>query len=272
MSIVIQGGPRPLFIISRVTALIFARDAYVKGFAASVVEHHARGVRLDRTAFFPGDAIQPCDQGLIWWPTGRVAIDVVEPSEAGPIHRLGGVDRAGWPPVGTPVQGELDWPRRHLLMRARTALRLLEAILRLEQRATLVGCSIGVGELRVELHVEPSTANLATDLEAAMRREVAASRAVRLGRPGEGRTRRPLRDSEMTTGAPADGSPRPIQIAGFDPLTDDGLFVANTRHIGHIRLLDEAEIGAGRRRLRLAVEDPPPHRTHAAAADPTPDR
>jgi misacylated tRNA(Ala) deacylase len=47
------------------TELLYQTDSYLKEFTAQIVEVDAeqRGVRLDRTAFYPGGGGQPHDLG-----------------------------------------------------------------------------------------------------------------------------------------------------------------------------------------------------------------
>ncbi|HVF74840.1 MAG TPA: hypothetical protein VM938_07310 [Acidimicrobiales bacterium] len=72
------------------TQLLYLRDAYLSSFSATVVETRDDAVALDRTAFYATGSGQPNDTGVL--------------------------------AVNEAVTGELDFVRRHALVRAHTAL------------------------------------------------------------------------------------------------------------------------------------------------------
>src|SRR5687768_17310766 len=99
------------------TELLFSTDAYLRTFQSDVAEidEQRRRVALRRTVFYPGGGGQPHDVGVLQWDGGRA--DVVAANREGPYvwHQL--ADDAPVPDPGAEVQGEIDWDRRHLLMR-----------------------------------------------------------------------------------------------------------------------------------------------------------
>ncbi len=105
------------------TELLYAFDAYLKEFDATVAAVRDGAVILDRTAFYPTGGGQPND-------TGRLAADgrewrVVDVKKQGPdvLHRLeAGADA---PAPGIRVRGAIDWERRYALMRHHSALHVL---------------------------------------------------------------------------------------------------------------------------------------------------
>ena len=114
------------------TELAYLADipsAYVRTFRARVAALPPGAVVLDRTFFYPTGGGQPSDRGTISGPDGR-AFEVEEVTKSGVtvVHRLrlsGPVARSL--PVGTEVQGELEWARRHRHMRLHTAQHLVSA-------------------------------------------------------------------------------------------------------------------------------------------------
>ncbi|HYK93442.1 MAG TPA: alanyl-tRNA editing protein [Thermoplasmata archaeon] len=106
------------------------RAAYERRFTAHVVALPPGAVVLDRTYFYPAGGGQPCDRGELRTAEGAAlpVVDVVK-SGGSVIHRLGrGTSgRAGALRVGAPVEGEIDWERRHLHMRLHTAQHLVSA-------------------------------------------------------------------------------------------------------------------------------------------------
>src|SRR4051794_14333126 len=101
------------------TDLLYLRDAYITTFTATVtgVEPDARRVALDRTAFYPTGGGQAHDTGTI---NGVPVVDVRKEGDE-VWHTVDGDP----PAVGATVAGEIDWDRRHQLMRTHTALHVL---------------------------------------------------------------------------------------------------------------------------------------------------
>ena len=104
---------------------LFSTDAYLKMFEATVVDRDETGhrVALNRTAFYPGGGGQPHDVGSLTWDGGGAPVVAVKTE--GPLiwHVL--APDSPLPDPAAPLQGELDWERRHLLMRTHTALHML---------------------------------------------------------------------------------------------------------------------------------------------------
>src|SRR5215472_7622350 len=108
------------------TELVFRDDAYARSCPARVSAVDARGIRLDRTVFYPTGGGQPGDTGKLVLASGA-AIDIVDtikgekPDEVIHVPAPG----MGWPEVGAEVAAEIDWSRRNRLMRMHTCLHLL---------------------------------------------------------------------------------------------------------------------------------------------------
>jgi misacylated tRNA(Ala) deacylase len=111
------------------TELLFRDDGYLRSCTATVVGVDARGIRLDRTVFYPNGGGQPGDMGSLRLASGETvtiadAIKGDGPDEV--IH----VPSPGSPALapGAEVTAEIDWERRHRLMRMHTCLHLLCAV------------------------------------------------------------------------------------------------------------------------------------------------
>lgn len=98
------------------TRLLYESDPYLARFDATVEKVNGDWVALDRTAFFPGGGGQDMDAGWIG------EFEVAEVKEHGEIwHRV--PEHAF--EVGERVEAEIDWDRRHDLMRGHTGEHLL---------------------------------------------------------------------------------------------------------------------------------------------------
>jgi misacylated tRNA(Ala) deacylase len=235
-----------------VTDLIYHNDAYVKGFPATVAASGPDGIVLDRTAFYPGGGGQPYDQGTLRWD-GQVA--AVESMKRGPVHLL--AEGAPLPPVGATVQGELDWARRHALMRAHTALHILCGVIWRDYGAPVTGGSMDIGQARMDFELERMTADFAAGVEAKVNAEIAAAREVRVRvLPREEAFAIPDLIRTKINLLPAGiEEVRTVEIVGLDLQADGGTHVANTIHVGRVRVVGHESKGKINKRLRIAIED-----------------
>src|SRR5450432_3501180 len=86
---------------------------------ATVVSSAPEGVVLDRTIFYARGGGQPGDTGRLWWEGGDVTITDTVKGEGETILHLP-ADGQSLPAPGTVVSAEIDWDRRHKLMRMHT--------------------------------------------------------------------------------------------------------------------------------------------------------
>src|SRR5262245_5317714 len=96
--------------------LLFREDAYARSCPALVTAVDERGIRLDRTVFYPMGGGQPGDVGLLRRADGGMVeiVDTVKgvaPDEVVHVPVAG----AALPAVGEAVTAEIDWARRHRL-------------------------------------------------------------------------------------------------------------------------------------------------------------
>src|ERR1043166_4026693 len=102
-------------MLAMATDLLYLRDAYLTTFAATVTGVDGQRVALDRTAFYPTGGGQPYDTGRL----GEARVVEVRKEGDQVWHTL--ADDGPVPSVGDTVEGEIDWNRRHQLMRTHSA-------------------------------------------------------------------------------------------------------------------------------------------------------
>lgn len=129
---------------------IFERDAYAKQCDAVVVSADAGGIRLDRTVFYAMGGGQPGDQGVLRLEDGAEIeiIDTRKGDGPGDILHIP-AEGAAPPPVGAKLVAEIDWQRRHRLMRIHTCLHLLCSLV----DWPVTGGQIGDGRGRLDFDV-----------------------------------------------------------------------------------------------------------------------
>jgi misacylated tRNA(Ala) deacylase len=138
-------------------------------------------VVLDRTVFYPGGGGQPPDRGLLLrasdgrsWTvraarkSGGDIVHALEPAEGGP------------PTVGDIVSVDLDWARRHALMRTHTALHALCGVVWRDYGALVTGGNMEPGTGRMDFEFERMSGDLVDEIEATVNAELVSARDVRV--------------------------------------------------------------------------------------------
>lgn len=235
---------------------LFSTDAYLRAFDARVgeVDREAGRVALARTAFYPGGGGQPHDLGTLAWDGGTAAVTRVR-REGGRIWHW--LDAPEPPDVGIEVAGELDWARRHLLMRTHTALHVLCGVVWAEFAIPVTGGNMRPGSGRLDFPLESISAELGRRLEARINDELAAARQVVvefLGRDAADADPALIRTAANLI--PREIDPlRVIDIVGLDKQADGGTHVASTAEVGAVRVVGTESKGKGNKRVRIAVTE-----------------
>jgi len=235
---------------------LFATDAYARSFEAGVLEvdREQRRVVLTRTAFYPGGGGQPHDLGLLRW--GDLAAPVSR------VRREGGriwhwLDTPALPAGGAKVYGELDWARRHSLMRTHSALHVLCGVIWTEFRVAVTGGNMEPGKGRLDFPLESMSAELGQRVERRINEEIAQAREIVV--EFLGRETADLDPALIRTSAnlvPREIDPlRVIDIVGLDKQADGGTHVLNTADVGPVAVTGTESKGRGNKRIRLELRD-----------------
>ena len=237
------------------------RDAYARSVEATVlaVESGERGLEalLDRTVFYPGGGGQPSDSG--WLRTA-----------AGEMWRVAGARKAGdevWhlleaddaaPAAGAAVSAEIDWERRHRLMRTHTALHTLCGVVWRDYGALVTGGNMEPGAGRMDFEFETMSGELVGEIEAKVNTELAANRDVRVRvLPRDEAFAIPdLIRTKINLLPPGIEEIRTIEIVGLDLQADGGTHVANTREVGSVRVTGYESKGRLNKRIRIELIEP----------------
>jgi misacylated tRNA(Ala) deacylase len=243
--------------VSEPSEELYATDAYLRSFEARVVEVDAeqRRVRLDRTAMYPGGGGQPPDVGSLRWSEGLVRVHRV--SREGPAiwHWLEAEDAL--PDPGAEALGELDWDRRHALMRTHTALHMLCGVIWHEFRVAVTGGNMEPGKGRLDFALDAMSSELAQRVQHRLDEELERAREVRVAFVGRGEADEdPALIRTKANLIPAHIDPlRVIDIVGLDKQADCGTHVASTREVGRIEVTKTESKGRDNKRIRIVVHD-----------------
>ena len=238
-------------------------DAYARSTEARVLSVDDGGeapiVVLDRTVFYPGGGGQPSDMGLLLRASDGRAWTVLGARKSGVdiVHELEPVD-GGPPSVGDVVSVDLDWARRHALMRTHTALHALCGVVWRDYGARVTGGNMEPGGGRMDFEFERMSGDLVDEIEAGVNRELVAARDVRVNvLPRDEAFAIPdLIRTKVNLLPPGIEEIRTIEIVGLDLQADGGTHVANTREVGRIRVTGYESKGRINKRIRIALEDP----------------
>ena len=237
------------------TDLLYLRDAYLRTFEAAVtgVDVDARLLATDRTAFYPTGGGQPHDTGTL---AGLLVMDVRKDAEGAVWHQ---VDAGELPKVGDNVRGEIDWDRRHALMRTHTALHVLCGVIWNEWGKAVTGGNMEPLSARMDFEFDPLPDGFGPRIEELVNKELAADRPIEVS------FLTPEEAADPTTGLLIrtkvslipDSVPeiRVVDIIGLDKQADGGTHVTSTAEVGRIRVTKTESKGKGNKRIRIEVLD-----------------
>jgi misacylated tRNA(Ala) deacylase len=238
------------------TELLYQTDAYHQEFEANItaVIAELRAVVLDKTAFYPGGGGQPCDLGSLLVNGVVYPVDKVKKQGEEVLHLLGG--DAPLPAPGSASRGTLDWVRRYKLMRTHTALHVLCGTVFRDYGALVTGGDMEPLKGRMDFEFETMRGDLVREIEAAVNREVAQARDVRVKiLPREEAFQIPdLIRTKINLLPEGIQQVRTVEIVGLDLQADGGTHVRNTREVGAIRVTDYKSKGASNKRIYIEVE------------------
>jgi len=220
------------------TELVFRDNSYVRSCTARVIAANARGIRLDRTVFYPTGGGQPGDTGVLLLASGEtVAIaDTVKGEDADEVIHVP-APGAALPDPGAEVTAEIDWERRHRLMRMHTCLHLLCASV----PGAVTGGQVSDGRGRLDFDV-PGASLDREAITARLNALIASGHAVMPRWIGDDElAARPELVRTMSVKPPSGaGRVRLIEIAGPDGAIDlqpcGGTHVRNTAEIGPVEI------------------------------------
>jgi misacylated tRNA(Ala) deacylase len=229
------------------TELLFRDDAYLRQCSARVIAVDERGIRLDRTVFYPQGGGQPGDSGVLRLADGR-AVAIADTRKGDGVDEVLHIPAPGaaLPAVGDAVTAEIDWERRYRLMRMHSCLHLLCAVV----PGAVTGGQIADGKGRLDFDVPGAT----LDKEAITRRlnELIAEDHPATPRwiSDEELAARPELVRTMSVKPPmGQGRVRLLDIDGVDLQPCGGTHIRRTGEIGRVEVVKIENKGRQNRRI-----------------------
>ncbi len=240
------------------------RDAYARGLEARVLEVAADDgpplVVLDATTFYPGGGGQPSDRGAILRTADGRQWTVKAARRVGGeiVHELEPPDDGELPRADDRVSVDLDWARRHALMRTHTSLHALCGVVWRDYGALVTGGNMEPGSGRMDFEFETMSGDLVGEIEAKVNDELRAARDVRVNvlPRAEAFAIPDLIRTKVNLLPPGIEQIRTIEIVGLDLQADGGTHVANTSEVGGIRVTGYESKGRINKRIRIELVEP----------------
>ena len=225
------------------TRKLYWEEPYSKSFNAKVVSLDGPAVVLDRTLFYPRGGGVACDTGTL---NGSKVQETTKADDK-IIHTL---ETQSSLTIGDQVEGQVDWERRHRLMRMHTAGHLLSSVLYSRANCRITGNQIDVEKSRMDFNLESFD-------RAQIERYVSEANEV-IGKDAPVKTYFLRREEALKlpdmvklaeAAPPAEDELRIVEIEGVDRQADGGLHVSHLKEIGQIELLKLENKGKTNRRL-----------------------
>jgi misacylated tRNA(Ala) deacylase len=235
------------------TELLFRDDGYLRSCNARVIEIDGRGITFDRTVFYPVGGGQPGDTGVLRLSSGQsvMIVDTVKGEAPDKVIHVPAPGSA-LPEPGSELVAEIDWNRRHRLMRMHTCLHLLCSVV----PGAVTGGQVSDGRGRLDFDVPGSSLD----------KEAIAHRLNALITEGHPVGPRWITDEELAAQSelvrtmsvkPPSGTGRVrlMEIAGVDLQPCGGTHVRNTAEIGPITVTKIENKGKQNRRVIVAFAE-----------------
>ena len=232
------------------TELLYLVDAYLQQFDAKVIDIRENAVALDRTAFYPTGGGQPNDTGEI---AGARITDVRKEGEV-VWHTL---ESGNIPALGATVHGQVDWDRRHKLMRTHTAMHVLCGVIWNQWQVPVTGGNMDPLSARMDFEFDPLPEGFAEAVELLVNDALEANYPITVSFLPRDTA---ISDVDLIR-TKVNMIPetvkeiRVVDIVGLDKQADGGTHVRSTSEVGRLKVLKTESKGKGNKRLRVEITD-----------------
>lgn len=234
------------------TDRVFHADSYARQCDTVVTRSEPGIVELARTVFYPTGGGQPGDRGVLILEDGSqlTVIDTIKGEGEAIVHRI--ADDAPVPAPGTRLQAEIDWERRHTLMRYHTCLHLLCAVV----DAPVTGGRMAEDKAHLDFDIDMEKL-VAADIEAALNALIARDQPVETGAISDAELdANPGLVKTMSVQPPrGQGSVRTIRVGDIDYQPCGGTHLRRTGEIGTASVVRIRSEGKRNKRVTIVLGD-----------------
>jgi alanyl-tRNA synthetase len=232
---------------------LYYSDSFLRTFTGAVTDVRERAgshgdsvwqLSLDRTAFYPTSGGQPFDTGLLRtpaWPTLETPVEQVEEDEQGAVWHF----VRTLLPVGTGVEGQIDWERRFDHMQQHTGQHLLSAVFLRELQAATVSFHLGETASTIDLTGAALARHSLERVERIANEIIGEDRPVSTQYVSREEAEAMLATGELRKLPERPGSIRLIDIADCDRNACGGTHVRSTGQIGGLQVRGVEKVSQG---------------------------
>lgn len=236
------------------TEQLYLEDCYTEEFSAKIDHVGDDYVVLDRTAFYPEGGGQPADRGEIRFGRRTHQVTDVQQEDGEIRHYLDDIGRLE---VGDDVQCEIDWERRHQLMRMHTALHLLSYVVLDELGAEPAGNQVKLEQSRMDFHPISFTDEQLERVENRCNSLIQDALPVHIEQMARDEVEEEIEPGRVDLDLiPSNIDPlRVIRIDDLDLCPCSGTHVANLDEIGELRIAGVETKGSQTDRVHIRIEE-----------------
>ncbi|MBI3412563.1 MAG: alanyl-tRNA editing protein [Candidatus Aenigmarchaeota archaeon] len=233
------------------TEALYLHDSYIREFTANVISVDGHEIVLDVTAFYPSSGGVPNDTGKIFVSDNKASFNVIDVKKKdGQILHI--VDTDGLTP-GDRVVGEINWERRHVLMRMHTAAHILSAVFN-KDRILITGNQLGADKSRMDFDMETIDREKINGYIEAANKIISENVSVETSSMKREDAMKIPNVVKLANALPPNiPELRLVKIGAYDLQADGGCHVKNTSEIGKIELLSVENKGKSNRRIYYKV-------------------
>ena len=230
------------------TEELFREDGYLRSCEATVTAVTETGFAVDRTVFYPMGGGQPGDTGFFMSGDGSKGeiVDTYKDQSSG-LHLHVVSDSEALPALGDKVTLEIDWARRHRLMRMHSCMHMLCAAV--PQPVTGGSIRDGSGRLDFDIPEPPDKQAIEDRLNQLIRADLPMSlRWI----TDEEMDAQPDLVRTMSVDPPrGSGRVRLVEFEGADLQPCGGTHVARSGEIGPVKIQSIKKKGKQNRRITV---------------------
>src|SRR4030065_1058966 len=219
------------------TKQLYLHDSYRKTFEAKIQNVNGNEITLDQTIFHPSTGGVANDTGdLLRQGVKRRVLRVEINRETREITHV--LEDASRLKVGDVVKGEVNWERRHKLMRLHTAAHLIAAIMYRDYNALITGGQVDVEQAKLDFNLPKTDREIFEDAVAKANGEVQKAIELKIYFLDRNEALKKAGVVKLAERMPPEVKElRIVEIPGIDLQADGGPHVNNNREGGEVSLL-----------------------------------
>jgi len=236
------------------TRELFREDGYLRECDAVVSEVRGNAIVTDQTVFYPTGGGQPGDSGQLLRADGA-AVEVTtackDAQDGALLHVCESAAAEDLPAAGAAVKLQLDWPRRHRMMRMHSCMHMLCALI----AAPVTGGQISDGRGRLDFDLQEAVDK--EELTQKLNRLIAENHPMEIKWITADELRaQPQLVRTMSVKPPLDsGRVRLVHFHGVDLQPCGGTHVAASGEIGAVRVAKVEKKGKRNRRVAVVFDE-----------------